>query len=380
MITHIQDRMLEFLWLVGYCGEFPSQLVLRIGRDAWWNRHIKYRAIKLGYVTVWRGMYRQRVIRSLRLTAEGLEYIGAKDPNALEYILSQPHRGIVNRTNLEKTLRYHAIAVALVMAHNAGAIILPDQKPSLLPPKKVRENSIEPDPQKIYFYSSNELREGIQAFEEDSVAKSSRILGVIIQGTCCYCLYHTGHTRMYWMKNNEENTVASIDTLLNIRGFRCRAFSQVVIASNMSIAPKIAKYSVDHRSRYFTVSETYNNCFYVENSARGDFQLRAICDPQWRQDVNRLALAGFKPPAMPARTYDAVTLDGTRAVILGYQYDLLALLNIDATPDGFEYSPILLCFDYQADTIQAIVGPKIEVRSFFKGDQHEWEKEISGAR
>ena len=184
---------------------------------------------------------------------------------------------------------------------------------------------------------------------------------------------------MYWMQNNEENTVASIDTLLTTRGFECKTFSQVIIANNLSIAPKIAKYNINHRSRYFTVSDTYNNCFYVENSARGDFQLRAICDPQWQQAVNRFALSGFKEPPTPARTYDAVTPDGSRAVILGYQFDLLALLNIDATPHGFVYSPILLCFDYQVETVQAIVGPKIEVRSFFKGELYEWEKETSGA-
>lgn len=378
MITCVNDRMLEFLWFVGYCGEFPSQLVLRVGRNAWWNRHIKYRAIERGYVTVWRGVYRQRVIRSLRLTDKGLDYIGEKDPAALEYILAQPHGGIVNRVNMEKTLRYHSVAIGLLMAHNCGAIILPDQKPSLLPPSKGRR-TMKPDPKQLYYYSVYELRDGIQAFEADSVAKSSRILGVIVQGTRYYCLYHTGHTRMYWMQNNEENTVASIDTLLNTRGFKCKTFSQVIIANNMSIAPKIAKYNVNHRSRYFTVSDTYQNCFYVENSARGDFQLRAICDPQWQQNVNRYALSGFREPPTPARTYDAVTPDGSRAVILGYQFDLLALLNIDATPHGFVYSPILLCFDYQVETVQAIVGPKIEVRSFFKGELYEWEKETGGA-
>lgn len=48
MITHVNDRMLEFLWFVGYCGEFPSQLAERIGGAVWWNRHIKYRAIERG--------------------------------------------------------------------------------------------------------------------------------------------------------------------------------------------------------------------------------------------------------------------------------------------------------------------------------------------
>lgn len=71
-------------------------------------------------MTVWRGVYRQRVIRSLRLTDKGLDYIGDKDPAALEYILAQPHGGIVNRVNMEKTLRFHSVAIGLLMAHNSG--------------------------------------------------------------------------------------------------------------------------------------------------------------------------------------------------------------------------------------------------------------------
>jgi len=64
----------------------------------------------------------------------GLDYISFKDPAALEYILSQPHAGIINRINIEKTLRLHAVATGLMMALNAGAEILPDRKPSLMPP------------------------------------------------------------------------------------------------------------------------------------------------------------------------------------------------------------------------------------------------------
>jgi hypothetical protein len=307
----------------------------------------------------------------------GLDYISFKDPAALEYILSQPHAGIINRINIEKTLRLHAVATGLMMALNAGAEILPDRKPSLMPPN---HRAIPIDPQKIYYYSAGELRDGIQAFEADSVAKSSRILGVIVRGTHCYCLYHTGHTRMYWMQNNEENTVASIDTLLTSRGFACRSFSQVIIASSLNVAPKIAKYSVNQRSRYFTVSDAYSNCYFVENSYRGDFQLKTICDPQWQQEVNHATLQGFKEPPTPTRSYDAVTLDNSRAVILGYQFDLLSLLNIDAAPSGFKYSPILLCFEYQVETLQLILGPKIEVRAIPEGGLYEWEKENNKSR
>ncbi|MFQ9140787.1 MAG: hypothetical protein ACLR4W_00350 [Oscillospiraceae bacterium] len=50
MITCKNDRLLELLWFVGYCIEFPTQLAVRIGGGAEWNRRVMYRAIREGYV------------------------------------------------------------------------------------------------------------------------------------------------------------------------------------------------------------------------------------------------------------------------------------------------------------------------------------------
>ena len=65
------NRMLDLLWLVGYCGEFPSELAVRVRGHPEWNRHVKYRALELGYLDLYRAETRRRVIRSLRLTDTG---------------------------------------------------------------------------------------------------------------------------------------------------------------------------------------------------------------------------------------------------------------------------------------------------------------------
>ena len=51
MITCKNDRLLELLWFVGYCIEFPTQLAVRIGGGAEWNRRVMYRAIREGFYT-----------------------------------------------------------------------------------------------------------------------------------------------------------------------------------------------------------------------------------------------------------------------------------------------------------------------------------------
>ena len=41
----------------------------------------------------------------------------------------------------------------------------------------------------------------------------------MVKGKHCYFLYFTGSTRMYWMKNSEENYAAAVKSLLLARGF-----------------------------------------------------------------------------------------------------------------------------------------------------------------
>lgn len=369
MITEKEDRMLELLWFVGYCMEFPTQLAIRIGGHPEWNRHVMYRAINEGHVEVARGRSRQRIIRSMRLTPKGMDYISDRDPKALAYILAKQDEQPTAHSSTEKVLRQHSLTIALMMAYNAGAVFLPDQKPSLMSKASPLWNGVECRENQAYFYATAEIRRSIQEYDPDSVVKGSRIAGIIVRGRNCYCLYHTGHSRMFWMRSTEENTVAAIETMLNARGFHCESFSQVVIGSRMKVAEKIAHHRVNAQSKYFTVSDGYQSCFFLVNSMQGDALLATIVDPVKRQVANRGALQDYLPPAVATRDYDAVTRDGQRPVILNYQCDLLALLNINQAPYGFTQSPILLCYDYQVDSVQAIVGPMVEVRAISEGGQ-----------
>lgn len=89
MITCKNDRLLELLWFVGYCIEFPTQLAVRIGGGAEWNRRVMYRAIREGYVKLYRRKHKRHVIRSLSLTQKGFDYVAQSDPEAVAMIYSR---------------------------------------------------------------------------------------------------------------------------------------------------------------------------------------------------------------------------------------------------------------------------------------------------
>lgn len=233
MITCKNDRLLELLWFVGYCIEFPTQLAVRIGGGAEWNRRVMYRAIREGYVRLYRKKHKRHVIRSMSLTQKGFEYVAQRDPEAVSMIYSR-----VNSSEriypgwIDKILRLHAIAIGTVMSNAAGAMLLISQKPSLMSPAKRATNAVVPDPNKIYYYAAHELRVAIEEYSPESVSKSSRTIGIIVKGRCCFFLYFTGSTRMYWMKNSEENYAAAVKSLLLARGFGITSIHQIVIGSS----------------------------------------------------------------------------------------------------------------------------------------------------
>ena len=106
----------------------------------------------------------------------------------------------------------------------------------------------------------------------------------------------------------------------------------------------------------------FAQCVFLTNNADGDNLLKIILHPDMALKINQAMLTPYHPPRTPNREYDAIDVLLDRPVILNYQCDLLKLSDITPMPGGFRGSPIMLCFDYQAQTVQGIVGPSIEVR------------------
>ena len=179
---------------------------------------------------------------------------------------------------------------------------------------------------------------------------------------------------MYWLKNSEENYAASIKSLLRSRGFEITSIHQIVIGSTMSVAQRLCHGSKPFGSKYFVVSTFFSQCLFLTNNPDGDALLKAILDDTAAMEISRTALSPFRQPPIPTREYDAIDTVLDRPVILNYQCDLLLLSGIYSLPEGFHGSPIMLCLDYQVQTIQKIVGPAIEVRPLENRIEYEKEK------
>lgn len=360
LLDFLKENPMERFGACAICivHQYDEALGIRRIRDYDNIETKRYRAIREGYVKLFRKKHQRHVIRSLSLTEKGFDYVAQGDPEAWAMIHSRINNSDpVYPAWIDKILRLHAIATGTVMSNAAGAEILQSRKPSLMSPAKRTKNSIPPDPNSAYYFASHELRAAIEEYSPESVSKSSRTIGIIVKGNQCYFLYFTGSTRMYWMKNSEENYAAAIKSLLIARGFGVTTIHQVVIGSTMSVAQRLCHSAKPFGNKYFVVSTFFAQCVFLTNNADGDNLLKIILHPDMALKINQAMPAPYHPPRTPNREYDAIDVLLDRPVILNYQCDLLKLSDITPMPGGFRGSPIMLCFDYQAQTVQGIVGP-----------------------
>ena len=371
------SRLFELLWWVGYCGDFPVSLVGRIGGHEDWNRHVMYGACRKGYLEIYRAEKKGRVVKSLRITEAGLDFVGNCDSDKYNLILARQELDARGHGNLDKVLRSHALAHGLVMANAIGAVTLPAEKPSL----KINTvgNYAAHDPDATYYYTAWELREALRERSPNTSPKTARILGVLSREGTLYFLYYTGLTRMYLRQNTEVSVKSSICTLLTARGFHYDTTSMVVIGHGFEAAKKIARQGINSKSKYLCVTTSFNNFYYVTDNMQGERVLKSIVDPAARKETNDRILEGYRVPEQPTRSYDALTPDTAQPVVLSYQFDLLELLLLNTDPFGYPKEPVLLCYDYQVNAIQSIVGPTVEVR-IINGGQYETKTTDCGRR
>lgn len=362
-MTRKVDRLLDLLILVGYSISFPATLAKRLSGHEQYDRAVMYRAIREGYVVLIRREGKRQVIRSLQLTDKGEEYIAERDPRALTMIHSRMDMAPqVFPSREAKILRLHAIATGLVMARAAGAQISPADKPSLLFPS-VDHPQKPVDNEQFYYYSPFELRAAFEELDDRAQPNTSRLIGVIVRGNRCFCMYFAGKQRIYWQRVSEENHAIGIEGLLQARGFQKTMMSQIVIGSRMSVAEKLCRSPRLNGDRYFVVSDFFDNCFFVTNDAAGDTLLPMLLRPTGYLDFNRHALAGYQPPESYNRIIDAVEPLTGRPVFLCYSCDLQLLDSLRQQRYGFQEKPIVLCFDYQRKAIESILQDTAEVRS-----------------
>ena len=357
------DRLLDLLVLVGYSIAFPVKLAKRISGHEQYDRCVMYRAVREGYVSLIRSEGKRQVIRSLQLTEKGLDYIACRDPEAVALIYGRTDSiPKVYPSQVSRLLRLHAIAVGLVMARAAGAVIPPLKKPSLL--LHIPPQSNQPaNPEMVYYYSPFELRAAFEELDDRVMSKTSRLIGIIIRKNHCFCLYYAGKSRIFWQRVTEENHAYGIKALLQARGFQIDVLSQIVIGSRMSVAEKLCRSPRPGGDKYFVVSDFFDHCHFVTDDAAGDKLLPMIIHPTDYLDRSRQMLVRYQPPESGERMFDALEGTSGRAVFLEVGCDLLTLERLKQRRFGFLKEPIVLCCDFQSDTVAHILKDAAEVRS-----------------
>ena len=110
----------------------------------------------------------------------------------------------------QRRQRIHDIAVAKVMAYNAGLMVFPDQKPAIF---QQPDSGMDYEFQKACFYDSFEIK---AQYDEMVKVKSTRAVGIILAKDAAYIVYSVGARIIKWTSTSERKLSSIMEgTLLN---------------------------------------------------------------------------------------------------------------------------------------------------------------------
>ena len=170
---------------------------------------------------------------------------------------------------------------------------------------------------------------------------------------------------MKWAYKSEMRTKAQVSDILCRERFPDQYTPDdmrgMIFANKMELAYEILSNSGN--KQYFILDGSYENFYYVTNDQKGELLLRFLCDAELREELDELVIGHLDPPNNRLLfEHDALLEDGT-PVLLAYDCDLRRISKFTSMLNLQERHGVLMCFDYQADTLGRFCGERVTLKT-----------------
>lgn len=275
MMTISKDSTaLRILVFVGVCGEMPISALNFMHRKSPYCRKVVTKLIQEGYLREWIIKdYKHHVIRSLSLTAQGMETVDSLLPRIGRSIRQNVFSQGPAHGHSERALRLHRGAYCFATAALLWAYWLPVEK-------KIEHLGDCP----VYF-SSYELN---KRMGWDS--KGSRVSGLYIDGAGNGTLfYYLGHSNLHWNPELEEFTrMRMLRSLRSPSGvyYPTTIGKSLLIGRDWSVAEGLVKSNNRHYTHLFKARGFYD--YYFTTTDEDGIRLaRMLIDYGLQMEVSR---------------------------------------------------------------------------------------------
>ena len=344
----------ELLQLIAILGELPSHQLSRLPGG---ERYKERLLTDLKKQKLIRTYYRDEM-RGHRLTAKAKVLLLDGNPSRFSSCLAK--YADTNHVQSEplRRERLWRIAEATVTMKNADISVFPDEHPRAF--LRVWDGADEIET--ASFYPSRE----VTAYGNEFVrAKGARFIGVLLTDTRAYIAYNLGDSLMKWAYKSEMRTKAQVSDILCRERFPDQYTPDdvrgMIFANKMELAYEILSNSGN--KQYFILDGSYENFYYVTNDQKGELLLRFLCDKELREELDERVIGHLDPPKNRLLfEHDALLEDGT-PVLLAYDCDLRRISKFTSMLNLQERHGVLMCFDYQADTLGRFCGERVTLKT-----------------
>lgn len=349
----LDERDEELLALICICGDFPCSVLSELNGGRTWKYKTLQRFMKEGIIK----RYKKDGTSSLRLMLRGGKVLLNMNGERYSPYLREANR--YRQSDRQKRQRIHDIAVAKVLAYNAGLMVFPDQKPAIF--------NHPPDPgmsyefQKACFYDSFEIK---AQHDEAVKIKSTRAVGCILTPRSGYFVYSVADRVIKWTSASERKLVGVVEgTLLNWQIHYDR-WEAIMIGKDYETAYKQLIADGGYRNVYFRLDQTYPAFYFIPNDYVGELLLRLIYDLKaskriWQYLIHHLALESVNNDTV----FNCDAKKGESFVLFAYKFDMEKIKQYKSGLEQFEEKGLVICLKEQQAVLERYFDGLVEIQT-----------------
>ena len=238
---------------------------------------------------------------------------------------------------------------------NAGVMIYRDEKPPIFSPAASDPFLIE----QPCFYDSREMKE---AELEMLKIRGSRMAGALFTSNRVFVVYNSMEFLPVFDPQVEMRAKVMLEQVCRTKiSFNLKA-SGLLLSDSIDILRTLLERSRTRRLDHFLFNDGYEHFYFLTNDSYGETLLQLLYHPEIIEQVNAALLQEFQPPLPNSRLeYDAID-DSSAPILFSYLPDIPRLYRFVSALDLLNSTGILVCFDFQADTLRSLCGDNIELQ------------------
>ena len=344
----------HLLGLIAVCGELPADDICRLPI----SESYRYKVVACLKSQKLIRLFERDSIKGFRLTQAAKKLLLQTQPDRFLYYLNAGR--VSCRSEPARRLRLHAAAQTYITMLGAGVPLFHDEKAPIFESPYLASV---PRPSGAVFYCPNEVKSiGLEATK----IRSSRTSGILFDNERIYLTYNTGSTVMKWETRAELRLRSLVESRFCRNPIQPWYSNENVIGLMLGDGMETALLLLDSngggkRSGYRT-DTGFTRFWFCPNTPEGELQLRILTSPIYAQ-LCRILLSDLTV-GIPAVSMECDALDSEgRPILLSLCFDMPRLKRFRDALELFGYTGKIICFDFQAPTLQTFMGRLADIQS-----------------